>query len=412
MNMQRIAFILYNYPLGVSSMLINSIRLFAYKGYKVDIYINKRNLDDTPINFPKDQVTFFVYDDSKQSFIFRCYRFVMRRTGNMAAWFAKQSMFSLCLFLFFPDVYFFSKWLKIKLSGQNYTYIIPVESNSLISLNILKDKKRILYYNLELLDWKKENPLYKNKLLLKHLEFRMIHKLSTVVVPSPLRAKSFSTINEFELHNILILPVAPIGEPITNRRRYFRELFDIPVDSKIVVYSGNFQPWFKCLEIIRSVKDWPKDYALVMHTWNRPVLETKYYKEMTAEAKGLPVYFSTSYIEYEELAAALSSADIGIVFYEAMDDNFTEILYSSNKIGEYLKGGLAIICSDFPSLKAFTEDNAIGLSIPVHELSLAVKQVGEKIEVFKKNALACYQEKFRFESHFERFYQNLINRSE
>ena len=37
---KRIAFILYNYPLGVSSMIINSIRMLVRRGYKIDVYID------------------------------------------------------------------------------------------------------------------------------------------------------------------------------------------------------------------------------------------------------------------------------------------------------------------------------------------------------------------------------------
>jgi hypothetical protein len=262
---------------------------------------------------------------------------------------------------------------------------------------------------MELLDWINEVSKDNHKQILKKLEYLMINKLSNVVIPSPRRAELFAKINDFDVNKIIILPVASMGDPVVNRSKYFRDRFDIPADWKIVVYSGNIAPWAKCLEIIQSVKDWPRGYALVIHTWNKSVVETGYYKEMINEAGGLPVYFSTEYIAYDELALALSSADIGVMFYEKISDNFTEILFSSNKLGEYLKAGLAIICSEFISLKGFVEENSIGTAVSVGELPQAIEWIGERIENLQKNAHICYEEEFRFEHYFEGFYDRLVS---
>jgi glycosyltransferase involved in cell wall biosynthesis len=240
------------------------------------------------------------------------------------------------------------------------------------------------------------------------MEYRMIQSLDHVAITSPLRAGHFSDINDFDIEKIRVLPVAPIGEPIHKRSSFFREKFGIRDNSKIVLYMGNFEPWFMCLEIIETVKNWPQNFVLIMHTWNKSFLKTQYYGEMVNSAKGVPVYFSSDYIEYVELAAAISSADIGLMFYEAIDANFSEILFSSNKFGEYLRAGLPIICSDFPSLKEFVEENGVGMAVPVNELSFAVEQIGNKIDIMKKNAHLCYDEKIRFESFFARFYDQLF----
>ena len=403
----RVAFILYRYPLGVSSMIINSIRLFVEKGFMVDIYINESSLKKAQIEFDEAHVTLIVYDDS-QNIIMRGYQFLLVRAENVLSLLAKMVPIKFRFVVLFPDLLLFSQWLRKELRKYSYSYLFPVECRSLLCLSRVKVRGNIVYYNMELLDWSEKNLLYNYKLELKKLEYRMIKKLSRVVITSPLRAELFSQINDFDINKIYVLPVALMGEPIIRRSKYFREMFGIPEDFKIVVYLGNIEPWFLSIEIIQSVKDWPKGFALIMHTWNKSILEKPYGKEMINQARGLPVYFSTDYIEYDELAVALSSADIGLLFYEAIDANFTEILFSSNKFAEYLKAGLAIICSDFPSLKDFVEENRIGVSVSVEELSKAMKQIGEKLGVLKKNALVCYQEKFRFEIYFERFYNQLL----
>ena len=416
MSSQRIAFIMYSYPLGVSSMIINSIRMFARKGFKVDVYIDKSTLNSCPIEFSEELVSLVVYDNEtgNRGFFLRGYRFLSRKVRKFLSRFMTISgnfSFDFCLRLFYPDLFGFSEWLKEKLSLYTYVYYMPVECNNILCLHDIKEKEKIVYYNMELLDWRAKNPLYTytNKIFLKNLEYRMIKNLSHVVIQSPHRAKLFSRINHFDMNKIHILPVASMGEPVIDRSNYFRELFSIPSDSKIVVYVGNFMPWAQCLEIIQNVKEWPKDYALVMHTWNKAALRTPYYQAMRKQAEGLPIYFSTEYIDYDEMTTALSSTDIGLLFYESIDANFTEILFSSNKLSEYLKAGLPVICSDFPSLKDFVQENVIGAAISsMDDLPGVLVSFREQINVLRKNAFACYQSKLRFESHFEGFYRRLV----
>ena len=127
-------------------------------------------------------------------------------------------------------------------------------------------------------------------------------------------------------------------------------------------------------------------------------------------AKDLPVIFSSGYIEYGDLPVVLSSADIGLMFYESIDSNFTEILFSSNKLTEYLKAGLPVISSDFPSLRQFIKDNAIGTTIATFdELPGALESLNAQIQTFRENALTCYEKFFRFERYFENVHAKLTN---
>lgn len=406
MPKERIAFIIYNYPLGVSSMIINSIKMFTEKGFQTDIYTNYRNFDTSPIDLPNTHI--LIFDDRKKSIILKCYRYAFGLSGNLLAPVIKWISTDLSLGLFFNDIYRFSKWLRKNLSEKKYRFIIPVEHYSLLCLSRVKEEKRVLYFNMELLDWNRQNsPITKNKLILKRLEFREIQKISHTVVPSPLRKNIFSQINAVDRDKIHILPVASMGPAIEKKSNFFRNRFSISDSDRIVIYSGNFKPWAKCLEIIQSIRYWPKGYVLIMHTWNEDAIQTKYFQEMKNQAIGLPVYFSWEYIEYKELALALSSADIGLAFYEEIDDNFSEILFSSNKIAEYLKAGLPIICSDFPSLKRFVDRYHIGIALSVVDILQGIIIIGDKLEYYRRNALVCYEQIYRFESYFDHFFDDI-----
>jgi len=406
--MKSVAFVSYRYPLGVSSMIINSIRLFSRKGYLVDVYVNKEHYDQSPISFTESNISVIISDDRSFSLFFKCYRFLSKHVGDYFLCIAKRLSFKACLLLFFPGIYRFMKWLNGQMARRTYSYVFPVECMNLICLSSLKDKKKIVYFNLELLDWEKGDFAYgNNKFVLKHLEYRMIKNLSRVITPSPRRSEIFSQINHFERDNVFSLPVVPLGDAVTRKSHFFREMFKIPEKHRIVLYCGQFVPYFQCIEIIQSVLSWPDDTVLIMHTWNRTALKTHYYKEMKKAAFDLPVYFSTRYIAYNDLADAMSSADIGLAFYEAVDRNYTEILFSSNKIGEYLKAGLGIICSDFPSVKQFVEAHDIGMAVPVHQLPKAIRGISGRIDSVRDNVLRCYNKELRFENYFNPFYDKL-----
>ena len=389
-------------------MIINSIRLFARKGFLVDIYVNKEHYNQSPVEFVEANISVIISDDLSFSLFFKYYRFLSKLVGDYFLFFSECLSFKVCLLLFFPGVYRFMKWLNSQMARRNYAYVFPVEGMSLICLNSFRNKKKIVYFNLELLDWEKGDLIYgNNKLVLKHLEYGMIKTLSRVVTPSPRRSAIFSQINHFEPDNIFNLPIVPLGDGITRKSRFFRDMFNISEKHRIVLYCGQFVPYFQCIEILRTVAEWPDDTVLIMHTWNRTALKTQYYKEMKKAALGLPVYFSTDYIPYDDLAGAMSSADMGLAFYEAVDRNYTEILFSSNKIGEYLKAGLGIICSDFPSVKQFVASHDIGMAIPVHELPKAIRRISERIDSVRDNVLRCYNDELRFENYFNRFYDRL-----
>ena len=395
------------YPLGISSMIVNSIKLFAQKGISVDVYIGKRFLEQCPVTFSDSRTRIFIFDDKDFGIFFKTYRYIMRNFSNYLYPLLKLCSFRTGLMFAYPEVYRFTLWLKHLTDFYHYDYVFPVDCFSLLSLYDISNKDKLVYYNMELLDWLPSNPVYGNKLILKELEYRLIQLLKCAVLPSPARSKLFCKINNYLPEKTQILPVASMGNPVAKKSNFFRDKFSIPDNHIIILYSGNFVPWFQCLEIIDALRSCNIPHSLVMHTWNKSSTETSYFKDMVKHASGLPVFFSSSYISTDNLTEVLSSADIGLAFYEPMDDNCSEIIFSSNKIGEYLKAGLPIITSDFKSLRDFVNEHKIGLAVPLQNISKAVEEISLQLNQYHSNALSCYHNHYRFERHFENFYQSL-----
>lgn len=393
---KRIAFVLNNYPLGVSTMVINSIALLARQN-TVDVFVSAAEKGDRPCD-PWLEAHLVMYPGFNRIFLIRLIRLLnnkltslLRLPSSRLGWFVSNL-----------DLLLFSRWLKRATASPRYDIVIAVECFSLIAVHLARPAGAdIIYYNMELLDWSAADDQHPNKAALKKLEHEALNEVAHVMITSPERAKIFTAINGYPEQNVSPLPVLPLSTSNARRSAFFRERFDIAADQLVVVYSGNFQPWAQCVEIIESMAHWPKNAILVMHTWNKAATGADYFRRMVAAAEGRPVFFSSEYILHQDLPTALASADIGLLFYEAIDSNFTEILFSSNKMAEYMVANLPVICSPFPSLKEFVSREGIGQACSIADIGAAISAIACDRHGYSQRVAECRRRHFQFEPYFD-----------
>ena len=398
MKNKKIAFILYNYPLGVSMMIINTIALLK-RDNEVVVFINDNQHKSNPCEqwladmcislpdrfLPKNKVWCVVVKIG----YFLWYA-LLSLLGNFVSWEKKNSR-----------LFYFADLLKKELSKKAYDILIPVESLSLIVANYACDVPTgMVYFDMELLDWGSVNPLYRDKVELKKRQYTALQQVDHVMITSPERAKIFAEINKFDPQCISVLPVVPLRKNCENKSIYFREKFSIAEEQLVAIYVGSFKPWSQCIEIIKSMDRWPDNAVLVMHTWNRQELKSRYFDKMQEAACGRPVFFSSEYLLLPELNRALTSADVGLLFYESIDANFSEICFSSNKMGEYVAAGLPVIASPFPSLKSFIEKQGIGKAVPFDDIGDALRTIHKNKNIYQQNVMKCAATLFSFEEYF------------
>ena len=398
MNNKRISFILYNYPLGVSTMIINTIALLR-RDNEVVVFLNDDQHKSIPCEpWLSELVVSLPSRVLPQNRVWRVFVKAMNKGrrglsslfGAFFSWEKKN-----------PELFTFANLLKKELSKKTYDILIPVESLSLIAANYAWDgRASMIYFDMELLDWGTVNPLYPDKNELKKRQHAALRQVDHVMITSTERANIFAQINQFDPQRISVLPVVPLRRSWGKRSRYFREKFSISDEQFVVVYTGNFMPWAQCVEIIKSMDRWPDNAVLVMHTWNRPILTSPYFSEMQEAACGRPVFFSSEYLLYGDLFMALTSADVGLLFYESIDSNFTEICFSSNKMGEYVAAGLPVIASPFPSLISFIEQQGIGKAVSFEEIGDALREIYENMDSYQQNVKKCASTLFSFENYF------------
>jgi glycosyltransferase involved in cell wall biosynthesis len=300
------------------------------------------------------------------------------------------------------DVLLLARWLARRARTRKYDILVPVECFSLIAADrAAVPGADLIYYSLELLG---PDDITENitKHVLKRLELKALARVAQVVTTTPGRRLLFAEEERLSVERVSALPVVPLRQNSTPRTRFFRDKFGIGDDRVLVVYSGNFESWAQCLEIITSMDGWPPDAVLVMHTWNRNMLRRPYFKQMQQAAAGRPVYFSTEYMRPADLGQALASADIGLLFYTRDTAYFSEILFSSNKMAEYMAVGLPVVCSPIPGLKKFVEDERIGLAAEFDELGSAIARIAANLPAHREAVSALPRPAFRIRALLRR----------
>jgi len=238
--------------------------------------------------------------------------------------------------------------------------------------------------------------------LLKDAEIICSRRCNFTVIPDENRGKVFAKANGIEEAKIKYLPISTSGDAIVRKSRYFRDLFNIPNDKKIVLYAGNIIEWAMCREIVESVDKWCSDFVLVLHTWRTDIASSRYYQELVSIAIPNRVYFSTEPVAYEKLPEVLSSADVGLLFYKAIDENFTEIGSSSNKLAQYVQVGLPVIASDFPSIRRIFDKYGNGICVEhPHHIGDALEAIFEDYDKFRQGAFNSYMSHYNFSEAFK-----------
>ena len=390
MDSRRLAIFMFSYPLGVSDVIVNSAKKLADAGFYVDIFIDEVSFGISPIFFKHDRIQV------------RSISLVDVPAINLEEFSSKWPLFARFLainrrFSRFP---LFLKNI-IRLTGKgDYSLLIGVEPFGLVSAYIVSliKKAPVLYYNMEL--YQRSNCEFEEAHLLKVLEIEASRKCLFTVIQDKRRAAVYQRENGIEKDQIRYLPISTSGPPVYEKTDYFRKRFNIDKNRKILVYAGHIIEWAMCKEIVLASENWENDHVLIMHSWKMDNGKESYFNEIK-EVAGRNVIFSTDPIPHDEFPYALSSADVGLMFYSPIDENFIEIGSSSNKLAQYLKAGLPVIASDFRSIRDIFETYKCGVCVTgPDKISSALLEVFHNYDNYQKGAYQAYREHYDFDVPF------------
>jgi hypothetical protein len=297
------------YPLGVSKMPINSIALLA-RDNDVEVLISAADRDAMPVDDWMEPLL-VTYPRFGRWLPVRGLSSVLVRLGRRVRLPEMMPVWALAI----------SKCCCSPAGWRGaperaaYDILVPIECLSLIAADrAAVSGADLIYYSLELLG---PDDITDNitKHVLKRLELQALTRVAQVVTTTPRRRLLFAERNGFPAERVSALPVVPLRQNSTPRTRFFRDKFGIGDDRVLVVYSGNFESWAQCLEIIMSMDRWPPDAVLVMLPQSQCP-----WGSYQADAEGPPRAgrcISTEYMRPADLQQALASADIGLPYTRA-----------------------------------------------------------------------------------------------
>jgi glycosyltransferase involved in cell wall biosynthesis len=114
-------------------------------------------------------------------------------------------------------------------------------------------------------------------------------------------------------------------------------------------------------------------------------------------------------VEYQELLAYTSSADIGVLFYrnECRNNYFC----APNKLYEYMMMGLPVITNNFPGMMKIVEGENVGLCVDPTDPPAVAGAIGKLTtnralyEAMRENCFRLTREKYNWQEEFKKLYE-------
>lgn len=196
-------------------------------------------------------------------------------------------------------------------------------------------------------------------------------------------------------HLIDIVPFGLSKEPPCKKNLSIRQLFDLKISDKIVLWGGGIWNWFDPLTLIKAIKLLSlqrDDIKLVFMGTKHPnklVPEMKMTHDAIELAKELKVldthvFFNYSWIPYDERGGLLLEADIGVSTH--FDHLETQYAFRT-RILDYLWATLPIVTTKGDSFAELVERETLGEVVPFNDeqaLANAILKILSQPELQKK----------------------------
>lgn len=291
--------------------------------------------------------------------------------------------------------------------GSPYRCFVGVDPEGLSQAYFLARFIRvpIVYYSLELL---LSNELSNStEEHLKKREISLSRKAPFIIIQDRERAQLLAEDNQIPIEKFVLVPNAPLGPARQKLSCYWHQQFGLSPDHRIVLHAGSLGKWTGIEEIVDSVRAWPENWVLVVHT--------RYDGQSSADVERLRslaipgrVLFSLKPVFRQEYDALVDGADIGVAFYVPTAGspytgrNIQSIGLSSGKIASYLRAGLPVIVNDTASISELVQGEGCGISVrEAQDIGKAITQIAQNYEEYSTGACEAFNSHFDFSRSFK-----------
>ncbi|PCJ55485.1 MAG: hypothetical protein COA79_20510 [Planctomycetota bacterium] len=310
--------------------------------------------------------------------------------------------FRLSFHYFYYQTRTFINFIKLKCSNINNLFCICVDVKGYCQYLIYSDKSSLYYYSLELQledDADPDNILSQLKKYFT-LEKENYIKPKGVLIQSESRKKVFY--EQYKLDEIpyMLLPVTYAEKSVYTKKNYIREKYNIDEHKKIILYAGGIHPYYKVLDIIKSLKD-NADLILFFQGYSESEYVTSIIKYIKEEKINNVIFSKDRFENIEDVSIIYQSSDIGLAWYDYDSLNFRTAALSSGKVSGYFKYGLPVIVNDLCGGKEAVENINCGISVKSYdEILNAVELIMKNYAEYSSNARLKFDDHYNF-NHYE-----------
>ncbi|MGB4837361.1 MAG: hypothetical protein WBP08_00075 [Saprospiraceae bacterium] len=353
--------------------------LLHEKGYEVDFAVY------TPSYAYKNEHIISLFEKIKDNF--RVYEFKesyfkkqLIRTNTLL-----NKIFNKSYLPFFIG-YLLPSQLRKKINPDDYLFVIPVEQTSLYwTTQAWRIQEKLIYYSLEI-QKKGDDDISINFEAIIRKELEAIHAgIYALIIQDKFRAESLVSeeVQNFKF-KIAYLPVFVEGDAYTKRNNYFHIKFGIQQEKKILLYFGEVYTERKLPQLISAFKAFKnKDYVLVFHG-------SKLLNDLIGVNDN--IFVSQDFLPFDQINAIISSAHMGIAFYDNKKLNSRFTAFSSEKITRYLQCGIPFVAFNNESYQALNAISECAYLIKdFTELETAIVSIDEQYDLFSSNAFNAYK---------------------
>ncbi len=399
---KRIAIFQANW--GIQLQTVNFLKMFVKEGFSVDFFL----LECSEKFDSLDQLQCNTYRFSLETRPWKEYKKKIRQIVVAFNYFILDPLLG-------EKKIIPAKIIKESLNIINkneYKCIIGIEKAGLIWAGILAQESGIplIYYSLELLsnNWIKQMRLLKSfrYLKIRRIEKKYHKKAVATIIQDDLRAKEIIRYNKIKRTDKIFLPVSTLGKPIMHKSNYLREMLNIDRNKKIILQFGLIDNYRLSDKIAMAAQSFPEEFVLVFHgTVLKPGILEKI-KKIDVNKR---IIISSHLAPPEDIDNLISSADIGLCFYNNKTRNDLLAGFSSEKLARYLRCGVPTVAFDYLSFYNSIEKNKCGICISsLSDLTRAINKIFSQYDFYRNNSFKTYLQHFEFSSQFTKVI-NYIN---
>ncbi|MFA5133283.1 MAG: glycosyltransferase [Patescibacteria group bacterium] len=199
--------------------------------------------------------------------------------------------------------------------------------------------------------------------------------------------------------------VAPNGVDemffVGKNKELSRKALGLPLDKKIVLYSGHLYSWKGAETLLEAAKKLPKEYLTVFVGGTED--DAARFKEKAGENDNILIL---GYRPYAEIPDYLSSADV-LILPNTAKENISLKETSPIKLFEYMASSRPIIASDIPSIREVVSENEVIFFEPdnAEDLKNKIEKVsGDPVYILErvKNAKRMISNYYSWQSRAEK----------